>query len=235
MKISLVIPAYNEEKYIGACLESVEKYGKDLFEVIVVNNGSHDRTTEIARTFRGVKVVDEPKKGRPYARGRGITESKGDFLAYIDADCLLYSGWFPKIIKEFEADKSMVSLSGPYRYYDLPFLSNFFAQLGWWLSAPLAYCIVGYTLLAGNFVVKKKTLLDIGGFDNEILFYGDDTDLGRRLSLHGKVKFRMDFFVYTSGRRLQSGGLFKTFFLYGMNFIWEVVFKKPFTKSDENN
>ena len=234
MNISLVIPAYNEEKYIGRCLESVEKYGAGLSEVIVINNASTDRTGEIARTFSNVRVIDELKKGRPFARDRGSQEARGDFLAYIDADCVLPPDWVSQITAGVARDPRVICLSGPYRYYDLPPISNFFAQLGWWLSAPITYRIAGYALLAGNFVAKKDVFMKIGGFNDEVLFYGDDTDLGRRLSAHGKVRFDMDFFVYTSGRRLLESGLFKTFFLYGLNFIWEAVFKRPFSKSTGN-
>lgn len=230
MKISLIIPAYNEEKYIGACLTSVEKYGKEFFEVIVINNASTDKTADIARNFSFVRVIDEPKKGRPYARARGLSESRGELVAYIDADCCLSSNWFDIIFKEFNKDKKLVALSGPVRYHDLSVSQYFFAQALIWISIPITYRIVGYTILAGNFVAKKEILLKAGGFDENLLFYGDDADLARRMSYYGKVKFRMNFFVYTSGRRIINDGFLKTYFLYAINFVWAVIFKRPFTK-----
>jgi glycosyltransferase involved in cell wall biosynthesis len=231
MKISLIIPAHNEEKYIGECLASVQKYAADLFEVIVVNNVCTDKTAEIAGNFPFVRVVDQPNKGLLWARQKGFEEARGDLLAYIDADCKLSSHWLPEVIKEFENDKKLVSLSGPYRYYDLSPIYNFFANLSWWLSAPITYRMVGYMVLVENFVVKKEVVEKIGGFNTaEVSFYGEDTDLARRIAPYGKVKFKMNFFILTSGRRLLHEGLFKVFWIYGLNFLWIVLFKKPLTK-----
>lgn len=234
MKISLIIPAYNEEKYIGACLQSVQKYGSGLFEVIVINNASTDRTKEIASSFTGVKVVDEMHKGLPYARNRGLSEASGDLLAYIDSDCHLHEGWFEMVLQTFNKKVDMVCFSGPYRYYDLKGFHNICAQIGWWTSAPIAYRLVGYTLLSGNFVVKRSVLESIGGFNKDVIFYGDDMNLARRLAPYGKVVFNMNFFVYSSARRLLETGIIKTFYTYAVNFWWEVLFKKPFTHKHED-
>lgn len=232
MKISLIIPAHNEEKYIGECLASVQKYANDLFEVIVVDNVCTDRTAEIAKSFPFVRVVDQPQKGLLWARQKGFEEARGDLLAYIDADCRLSSNWLSEVTKEFEKNEKLVSLSGPYRYYDLSLIYNFFANLSWWLSAPITYRIVGYMILGGNFVVKKEVIEKIGGFNTtEVSFYGEDTDLARRIAPYGKAKFKMNFFILTSGRRLLHEGLFKAFWTYGLNFLWEVIFKKPLTKT----
>lgn len=234
MKISLIIPAYNEEKYIGDCLLSIQEYSKNFFEVIVVNNASTDKTAEIARSFPFVRVVDQPKKGLLWARQKGFEESDGDLLAYIDSDCHIGPSWVEEISNEFEKNNKLVALSGPYRYYDLPLMQRFFANLGWWFSAPLTYRLVGYMVLGGNFVAKKEAINKIGGFNTGISFYGEDTDLARRLSSQGKVKFKMNHYIHTSGRRLQEEGIIKTFWVYGLNYLWEVLFKKPLTKSHEN-
>ena len=89
-------------------------------------------------------------------------------------------------------------------------------------------------ILGGNFVAKREAIANIGGFNTDITFYGEDTDIARRLSTQGKVNFKMNFFNHTSGRRLLKDGIIKTFLIYGLNFIWEVVFKKPLTKEHEN-
>lgn len=234
MKISLVIPAYNEEKYISTCLESVVKNGGGLYEIIVVNNASTDKTPEIATGFSEVRVVTESKKGITRARQRGIQESSGDIIAFIDADTRMPEGWLQKIQKEFSTNPKLVSLSGPYDYYDLSGFSRFSARFYWLCIAVPVYYFVGYMLLGGNFAVKKSALLKIGGFDTGIEFYGEDTDLARRLSRIGKVKWRNNFFIWTSGRRIMGEGILRTAYLYTINFIWEVIFKKPFTKNNKD-
>lgn len=243
MRISIVIPAHNEEKYVGNCLESVLKEVKDFrntdlarrtnfdSEIIVINNASTDQTKKVAKKYPGVIVVNEPEKGLTKARQAGLEKASGDLVANIDADTMLPAGWLEKAFTEFSANPNTVSLSGPFRYHDLEGFKKFVAEGIWNISAPPAYFFTGYMILGANFVARKKALLAIGGFDKNIDFYGEDTDLARRLNRLGKVKFSMKFFIWGSGRRLMGNGFVKTEFLYGINFLWEVLFKRPFTKT----
>jgi glycosyltransferase involved in cell wall biosynthesis len=233
--LSFVIPAHNEAQRIEACLRSIEEIlpraGACPTEIIVVNNASTDRTREAAKRVKGVRVVDEPVKGLTRARARGLTEARGELVAYLDADTRLHPRWFEVLEREFSRERGIVCLSGPFRYYDLPPFKNLVAQFFWWASAPLMYWLVGYMVLGANFVARREALLRVGGFDTSIEFYGEDTDIARRLSEVGKVTFRMDFFILGSGRRLLKEGLLRTFARYAVNFIWGVVAKKPFTKT----
>ena len=102
MKLSFIVPAYNEEDLIGKCLESILKQAASRLgdiEIIVVNNASTDKTREIALSFPGVIVVDEPQKGIVHARHAGFLASSGDLIANIDADTMLTPGWINKILK----------------------------------------------------------------------------------------------------------------------------------------
>lgn len=230
MRVSLIIPAYNEEAYIGGCLESVLTHApNEFFEIIVVDNASTDKTARVAGSYPGVRVVHEEKKGLPSARERGRREATGDFLAYIDADCRLHPRWLPLAKKVFAAQPDVVSISGPARYWDASLWQKIILSMFWWVSSPIMYRLVGYMIFGAHFIVKKDALEKIGGFDVGITFYGEDTDLARRLSLHGKTIFRMDFFIYSSARRFKKEGILRSNFIYTMNFIWPVLFKKPFT------
>lgn len=230
MKISLVIPAYNEEKYISPCLESVVKNRTDdIIEVIVVNNASTDRTAEIASSFPGVRVVNEPNKGLTKARQRGLIEAKGDLIGYIDADTRMPPGWADRALKEFAKDPKMVCLSGPFNYYDLSPLQKLFAETLWSISAPITYWITGFMVLGANFIAKREALEKIGGFNTEIAFYGEDTDIASRLNKVGKAKFVMGFYILGSGRRLIDEGLIKTFWRYAVNYYTMAFHAKPHT------
>ncbi len=230
MKISLVIPAYNEANYIGACLDNAIKNSNGRFcEIIVINNASTDQTKEIALS-KGVRVVDESRKGLTKARQRGLVEASGDYIAYVDADTHISPKWFDTIERSFKRRPDMVCLSGPYRYYDAAFIPKTIMTGLWYLSAPLTYRLVGYMVLGGNFIAKKEAMFSVGGFDESIDFYGEDTDIARRLNKAGKVVFDMSFYVHTSCRRLKKEGIFLTNLRYGLNFIWQVVFHRPFTK-----
>lgn len=230
MKISLIIPAYNEEAYIGSCLDSVIQHAEgELYEIIVIDNASNDHTSEIAGKIPGVKVVQEEKKGLTYARQRGLEEAKGDIIAYIDADTKLPSGWIHTVKQVFSNQPEVVCLSGPCKYWDGPTFRNWIINNLWWISAPLTYRLVGYMVFGSNFVAKKEALIAMGGFNTNIEFYGEDTDIARRIHKYGKVLFRMDFFIYSSSRRFTSEGIFKTSMTYALNFIWPILFHRPFT------
>jgi glycosyltransferase involved in cell wall biosynthesis len=234
MRVSLIIPAYNEEEYLPGCLDSVMRYGRDAFaEIVVVDNASTDRTAEIATSY-GVKVVHEPKKGLPSAREAGRLASNGDLLAYIDADCRLHAKWLPMALKIFASQPEVVSVSGPARYWDASKWQQIILGISWWLSSPLMYRIVGYMIFGAHFVVRKDALEKIGGFNTAISFYGEDTDLARRLSKFGRTVYRMDFFIYSSARRFTKEGIFKANFIYTMNFLWPVLFNRPFSYSHKD-
>jgi cellulose synthase/poly-beta-1,6-N-acetylglucosamine synthase-like glycosyltransferase len=233
MKISLVIPAYNEEKYVGKCLDSSLKNGGELFEIIVVNNASTDNTKNVVLSFASqypkIRIVDEPQKGLTKARQRGLEEAEGDIVAYIDADGKMPAGWVEKINKYFEENNKVVCVSGPGVYYDQSFMGKIFAWIYWVILAYPAYFLIGYMVYGANFAARKSALVKIGGFDKNISFYGEDTDIARRLSKVGKVKFVLNLYVYNSARRIKNEGLVKTAIKYIINFISEVIMKKPAT------
>lgn len=229
--ISLIIPAYNEEMYIEGCLLSIKENARGkLFEIIVVNNGSTDRTKTIVEKIPDVIIIDEFRKGLSFAREAGRRRARGSIIAYIDADTHMPAGWIDILEKEFATDQNMVCLSGPYRYYDSPIFFKFLITLYWYLLALPTYYIVGYMTVGGNFAIRKDILEKMGGFDTSILFYGEDTNIARRARVFGKVKFMLHFFMNTSARRLSKQGYFKTGLVYMSNFLTEVFFHKPFTK-----
>lgn len=228
--VSLVIPAYNEEKYIGACLDSVFKNDPERFlEITVVDNASSDRTSEIALQYKGVRVVQEKTKGVQHARQRGFKESTGDIIAFIDADTRMPKGWHEKIIKEFERNPKLVTLSGPYRYYDISPLRKVVVEMFYAVSMPV-YLLFGYMAIFGNFAIRRDILEKMGGLDTTIVFWGDDTNTVRRAHAFGKTKFSMNFFIYTSGRRLSQEGILKTGWRYATNFFSEIFLKKTPTE-----
>lgn len=234
IKISLIIPAYNEEDSIVECLEKAIEYSDGKFhEIIVINNASTDKTKELALSIPNIKVVDEPSKGLTKARQKGLEVATGDYLAYIDADTRIHEHWMKTAEHFFYKHPKAVSLSGPYRYYDGSVVKNFFQHIIWWINTPISYWLAGYMILGGNFIAKKEALIKMGGFDKSIEFYGEDTNISRRLSEFGDVVFKMDFFIYSSSRRFGKEGFIKTNLVYGLNFVWQVLFKKSYSNTKD--
>lgn len=238
MKLSFVIPAYNEEAIIGRCLESVQRElagSPHDVEVVVVNNASTDRTAEIAAGFEGVRVVDEPKKGLVNARRAGFLATDGDIIANIDADTMLTPGWVDTVMREFAKNDRLVALSGPFIYFDLPASQRAMVKV-FYGGAFLVYLFnhyvlrVGAMLQGGNFIVRRSALEEIGGYDTTIEFYGEDTDIARRMSKIGRVKWTFALPIYASGRRLKAEGIVTMSIRYSLNYFWVTFSGKPLTR-----
>jgi glycosyltransferase involved in cell wall biosynthesis len=236
MLLSFVVPAYNEERYLPACLASIlrETAGRTDTEIIVVNNASTDTTREVALRFPGVRVVDEPRKGLPHARQAGFLASSGRLIANVDADSRLPAGWVDRVVQSFAGDAELASLSGPLVYYDLSprerLLVRAFYATAWVTYALNRYVLrVGSMVQGGNFVVTRAALERIGGFNLSITFYGEDTDLARRLPQAGRVQFTFDLKMLSSARRLKKEGIFTMAWRYSVNYLWTLWLKRPYT------
>ena len=88
----------------------------------------------------------------------------------------------------------------------------------------------GSMVQGGNFVLRRDALVKIGGFNTAIAFYGEDTDIARRLNCVGKVKFTFDLKMFSSARRLKQEGMLTIAARYTINYLWTTFRKKPFTE-----
>src|SRR5438270_856506 len=109
VSISIVIPALNEEKMIGRCLESLSRlaFAQDRFEVLVIDNGSRDKTLAIAESFKdrlNLKVLQQAGVRISALRNLGARTASGDILAFLDADCLAPAEWLDRIFALAPAD-----------------------------------------------------------------------------------------------------------------------------------
>jgi cellulose synthase/poly-beta-1,6-N-acetylglucosamine synthase-like glycosyltransferase len=237
--ISFVVPAYNEEQRLARTLTAIVaeiQRTNCRAQVVVVNNASTDGTRDIAASFPEVTIVDEPVKGLVQARRAGFENATGELIANVDADTIVTEGWLGRVLHEFQRDPRLVALSGPYIYYDVPKRTRAavraFYVLGFGFYLLNRFVLrVGSLLQGGNFVVRRSAMEQIGGYNPEFSFYGEDTDLARRLHAVGAVKFTFDLPALSSGRRLLSEGLMKIGLRYSMNFVWATFFRKPFTDS----
>jgi glycosyltransferase involved in cell wall biosynthesis len=154
-KISLVIPVYNEEMQLAACLRTVARQKRMPDEVIVVDNNSTDRTAQIARRFRFVKVITAKRQGVVYARDRGFNAAHGDIIGRIDADTRLPRDWTLQVARIFE-DDSIDAASGAMNYYDVPY-SRFFSRFDLAIRRHTARLMADEVFLQGaNMAVRRS-------------------------------------------------------------------------------
>ena len=95
IETSFIIPAFNAERSIKDCLDSIyaQVVSPESFEVILVDNNSKDQTIVIASRFPFLQIIKEPRQGRSYARNTGAREARGKFLAFVDSDVVLEKTW----------------------------------------------------------------------------------------------------------------------------------------------
>ena len=178
-KISIIIPAHNEENFIGGCLAAIEAASKHVshdVEVIVVLNRCNDGTEKIARDFGAVTVIDE-SRCIAAVRNRGITQATGDILITCDADSRLHSHALVLVINALE-QPDIIGGGMPIRYDRRS--SGIRASE---LCLDMAVKITG--LSAGAFWATTNTFRAVSGFDENLLIV-EDVDFARRLKAYGK-------------------------------------------------
>ncbi len=221
MKISVVIPAYNEELFLAKTIEAVLAQTYPDFEVIIVNNMSTDNTEIIARRYP-VRIITETRKGLLYAREAGRRAATGQLIANIDADCLPRPDWLPKAARIFDNPR-VVAVSGPYDYYDGGIFFRYIllltqTSLYWLVNYLLNLFQYGAILIGGNNIIRTSTLTTVGGYNTKIIFYGEDTDTAKRVARQGRVVFSNKLVMPTSARRFHSEGMGRIIIRYFYHF-----------------
>ena len=208
MKVSVVIPAYNEQKYIGKCLESLINQTDAPDEIIVVDNNCVDKTVEIAKKF-GAKIIKEKKQGMIYARNAGFDSAKYEILGRIDAVVILPHDWISKVRENFK-NQNVVALSGPIY---LRAKASYFASII--LFKVLSLFLMHNALLGPNIALRKSTWENIrNNVCLEDKYAHEDIDLAIHVAREGKIKFDNTLIVKASRFR------FKEFFTeYVVRFI----------------
>jgi glycosyltransferase involved in cell wall biosynthesis len=200
--ISVVIPALNEEKNLPACLTSLKNQQLNgVFELIVVDNGSVDQTSEVAARY-GAIVIECPRKGVVHARQAGGEAARGDIIVQADADTLYPVEWLNNIQTYFVSHASSAGLAGRYEYVQsvwwLPFERAFRRLLNGVSSVFLRWPA---SVSGANFAFRRSAFIQAGGYDPTSL-YPDQWGIARRVSRFGRVKYDHASVVLTSSRRV---------------------------------
>jgi len=224
MKVSVIIPTLNEEKYLGRALESLMKqktnlvYGKD-WEIIIADAESADKTREIASKYTN-KIAMDKKKTIAAGRHLGVQKAEGEYLLFTDADVIVDPNWLAENIKGFET--GAVAVMGKVHPHNGSFFENLSSEILNVIATVLN--IINVNFVAGSNMGVRKDVYDrVGGF-NVNLVTSEDCELVRRLAKEGKVKYLPNAFVLVSMRRVRAWGLFYYFIFHFTNFFREHIF-----------
>ena len=198
--ISVVIPAHNEEKYIGAALDSLKRQSFRDFEVIVVCNGCNDRTYNIARKYTD-RVLSIPRANVCAARNIGAENANGEIIVFMDADTFLEENALSEIKKQFSLRHAigtmfLVPNHPKTRYKLLFFLKNLFNRV--------------YTASSHVIISRKELFNKCRGFNQDIEFGFENRDFALRIARFGEYTVIKKTWAVTSTRRYEAWGLLKT-------------------------
>ena len=185
LSISLVIPVYNEEHYIKACLDAIAVQTVMPLEVIVVDNNCTDKTINIASQYPFVRVVKEPAQGRTKARNAAFNVAKGDILGRIDADSVLMPGWVERVGQDF-SDPNIQGVAGMGRtkvFLGINFYSSFWTRAYFWTTHSFFRAL---TMWGANMAIRRESWLKIRQFTApDGSHVHEDQDISLVLLSHG--------------------------------------------------
>lgn len=212
---SIVMIARNEERYLFASLASIGEQKTDKsVELILVNNGSSDRTKEIAERL-GVKVVDEMQAGWAEARQAGLNAAKGKIILSADGDNLYNPDWVDQMLSHFK-DPEVVMACSQYSFYTFdnryPLDLQLYQNLRWVNSKMRHSKRPHLNCLGGSLAYRADIARELGGFTLGV-GRGEDGDLAFRMQDKGKIIFddSRKAFSHSSLRNvLVDESLFKT-------------------------
>lgn len=211
MKLSVVIPAYNEGKYLNATLVAVKiSLASIEAEVIVVDNESTDSTREIAQRLEA-KIVDEREHNIGRVRNTGADFASGDVLVFLDADTIVRPGVFENIVKAMTDDLCVGgSVAVEYDAVNERVWVRFFMRL-WPILGRLTKMRQGALQFC-----RRNIFLELNGYD-ETIYVGEDVEFHWRLDELAKSRGEFTAFieepkVLTSSRRWNKMGLIRMLF-----------------------
>ena len=212
MNLTVVIPALNEEQYIEKTLQSLKKQSVKV-EIIVVDNGSCDRTIEISKKIADKVLSYTEKKGPLFAANYGFKHARGDVIAMAGADCIYPPKWAQHILNAFKSNE-IVGVYGPIRFFDSNFLINFLSGFLYELFIIFSKIIKEDNTSGANFAFRRELYFQINDFVDSWTTIAEDIEIGKRLKKHGKLVLLPFNFSYTSARRFQRNGYIKSALIF---------------------
>ncbi|MFC1811506.1 glycosyltransferase [Thermodesulfobacteriota bacterium] len=186
--ISVVIPAYNTEKMISACLDALinQTVEPSKYEIIVVDDGSNDNTANVVKSFEGVRLIQQENQGPAAARNIGAQNAKGGIILFTDSDCIPQKNWVEEMVLPFENDPEIVGVKGIYKSEQKELASRFVQMEYEDKYEMLAKDKYIDFVDTNSAAFKKEVFLEFGGYDTAFTAAcAEDVELSYRMSSKG--------------------------------------------------
>ncbi|MEN7982575.1 MAG: glycosyltransferase family 2 protein [Nanoarchaeota archaeon] len=169
MLTSVIIPAYNEENYIGKCLESLGKQSFKDFEIIIIDDGSTDKTREIIRKYKKIILIIGEHKGTAFSRNLGAKKAKGEILIFVDADMTFNKDYLKNLVKPILENEKII---GATHENEIAMnTDNIWSRL-WGKVRVDKESVKDVKIFR---VIRKSKFLEMGGFDSKYGYADDQT------------------------------------------------------------
>lgn len=194
--VTVVIPCFNAEKFIGEAVESVFSQTHKDWDLIVIDDGSTDSSLQVVAELSAsragqVQVLSGPNRGACHARNLGIQKAQGEFIALLDADDFWSSSKIEKQVQFLNKNPSVIGVTTGYLLWgSASSKETIFRDFHWTRRELSRWAMLGSSAPALNstLLVRREALLNVGGFDEALVSFAEDLDLAWRLSDYGTVK-----------------------------------------------
>jgi GT2 family glycosyltransferase len=213
--VSVIVPVRNGGSTLGDCLTSLlrSEFPAERREILVVDNGSTDRTVEVASAFP-VRVVSEPRRGRSHARNRGIKEARAELIAFTDADCVVARRWLAELLIPFAEDGAAAAAGRTLAFPPRTAPERYEARRRAARSEWPAHHAVPYFQFE-NAAVRREVFERVGDFDPRFDGGAEDIDLAWRFFQAGYELSRVPNAIVLSRHRTSVRELFRRHVGYG--------------------
>lgn len=184
-KISVYIPAYNAEEFLARCIDGLLKQTLSPDEILVIDDGSQDRTAEIAGSYAGVRLIAHGQnRGLGAARNTAFRSARNELVASLDADCVAGAEWLQRLAVNLEGER-VAGAGGRLKEG----VQDTLADRWRWEHMPQEWGDLRLEdppfLFGCNNVLRKSAVVECGGYDEQLRTNGEDADLSRRLKAKG--------------------------------------------------
>lgn len=185
IKISVIIPCYQQGRFLAEAIDSVLQQGRDDLEVIVVNDGSTDETDSVARSYGDrIVYIFQENHGLSSARNAGIRAARGQYIAFLDSDDAYLPGTIDKLVAYLDHHPDVGLVCGDVYFYDGQKTTGLFSKQRGKPRNPANFRweMVGYVPPSNTVLVRREVLDNVPPFDEKLKNAAEDWLMWTRIA-----------------------------------------------------
>jgi len=219
-KVSVIIPTFNRCQELHLCLQSLalQTLAPADFEILIIDDGSTDATAQVVQDFQrqteiAVRYFVQPNQGPAVARNLGIREAVSPLIAFTDDDCRPDPRWLEELLADLPDDPRCAGVGGQIVRLRDTWTGRYLDFIGM-IKHPVKNAKTLF-LVTANALFRKSVLDEVGGFEKQLYYAGEDRDLSERIISRGYWVASTDRAVIRHDHRDTLKGIYATYVKYG--------------------